>query len=78
MPGGDGTGPLGRGSMTGRGMGPCGKGSEFRRGFGRRCSWMDSQSLTLKKEDQIEILKAEEKQLELELKRLQEKLKELE
>ena len=33
MPGYDGTGPEGRGPMTGRGMGPCGRG--FGRGFGR-------------------------------------------
>lgn len=35
MPGQDGTGPMGRGPMTGRGMGPCGRG--IRRGFGRFC-----------------------------------------
>ncbi len=43
MPGYDGTGPMGRGAMTGRGMGPCngygpgrGAGFGFGRGFGRR------------------------------------------
>jgi hypothetical protein len=35
MPGFDGTGPQGRGPMTGRGFGPCGSGRAFRRGFGR-------------------------------------------
>lgn len=43
MPGGDGTGPLGRGAMSGRGMGVCagaapagyGMGLGRRRGFGR-------------------------------------------
>ena len=35
MPGFDGTGPQGRGPMTGRGLGPCGSGRAFRRGFGR-------------------------------------------
>lgn len=42
MPGGDGTGPLGRGAMTGRGFGVCtgavpvGYGVGYGRGFGRR------------------------------------------
>jgi hypothetical protein len=46
MPGGDGTGPLGRGAMTGRGMGVCagaapvgygpGYGPGYGRGLGRR------------------------------------------
>lgn len=36
MPGFDGTGPRGRGPMTGRGMGSCGRG--YRRGYGRRNS----------------------------------------
>lgn len=35
MPGFDGTGPMGQGSMTGRGLGPCGQGQAFRRGIGR-------------------------------------------
>jgi hypothetical protein len=37
MPGFDGTGPLGAGSMTGRGLGPCGAGygRGWSRGFGR-------------------------------------------
>jgi len=33
MPGFDGTGPRGEGSLTGGGLGPCGRG--MRRGFGR-------------------------------------------
>ncbi len=41
MPGFDGTGPDGRGPMTGRGLGPCGRGlargSGF--GFGRGTGW---------------------------------------
>jgi len=40
MPAFDGTGPQGKGPMTGRGMGPCGKGMgrkfAIRFGFGRR------------------------------------------
>lgn len=35
MPGFDGTGPEGRGPLTGRGLGPCGSGRGFRRGHGR-------------------------------------------
>jgi len=35
MPFGDGTGPLGRGPLTGRGLGPCGAGLGARRGLGR-------------------------------------------
>lgn len=39
MPGFDGTGPRGRGPLTGRGLGPCGRGFGFGRGFGRaNCS----------------------------------------
>ena len=36
MPGRDGTGPVGQGSMTGRGLGPCGNGIPWgtARGFG--------------------------------------------
>ena len=36
MPGGDGTGPMGRGSMTGGAFGPCGGGRRNQRGFGRQ------------------------------------------
>lgn len=34
MPGFNGTGPIGQGSMTGRGFGPCGVGLGWRRKFG--------------------------------------------
>jgi hypothetical protein len=34
MPGQDGTGPMGRGRLTGRGLGPCGSGFARGRGFG--------------------------------------------
>jgi hypothetical protein len=84
MPGGDGTGPLGYGPLTGRGLGPCGRGLAFRRGFGRgfgrRRFYYDEpvfEPLTLTKEEQKKILKEEKKELELELQRIQEKLKEL-
>ena len=43
MPGGNGTGPLGRGPMTGRGMGHCvlklPEGDEEPRGFAGRAGW---------------------------------------
>ena len=35
MPGFNGTGPRGAGSMTGRGLGPCGGGMAYGRGAGR-------------------------------------------
>lgn len=49
MPGGNGTGPLGRGPLTGRGLGPCGRGYFSyrrprlgrRRGYGRGLGYYD-------------------------------------
>ena len=80
MPGRDGTGPLGQGPITGRGFGPCGRGLGSRRGSGRRRFYFDepiSEPLTLTKVEQKKILEEEKKDLELELQRIQEKLKEL-
>lgn len=83
MPGRDDTGPSGQGPLTGRGLGPCGRGMAFRRGFGRGFGWRRffdesmSEPLTLTKEEQKKILEEEKKDLELELQRIQEKLKEL-
>jgi len=82
MPGFDGAGPLGRGPLTGRGLGPCGRGSGFRRGFGREIGrryypYPAVQQITLTKEEQKKILEEEKRDLELELKTIQEKLKEL-
>jgi hypothetical protein len=84
MPWRDGTGPLGQGPLSGRGLGPCGKGLGFRRGFGRGFGWrrfyFDEpivEPLTLTKGEQKKILEEEKKDLELELQRIQEKLKEL-
>ena len=76
MPGNDGTGPLGRGSMTGRGLGPCGSGQGrgFRK-FGQRA--FGFQPVELTKEEQKKILKAELEALEAEKKDLSKKLKEL-
>jgi len=75
MPGGDGTGPLGQGPLTGRGLGPCGRG--LGRGFRRRFYRYPVQPITLTKQEEKKILEEEKKDLELELKAIQEKLKEL-
>ncbi len=39
MPGGDRTGPMGRGSLTGRGLGPCGGGMAYGYAAGRRVGY---------------------------------------
>jgi hypothetical protein len=57
MPGGDKTGPMGEGPMTGRRAGICAGASEFRRGGGRRMrrNWMPaSRGVTA---DQVQVLK---------------------
>ena len=82
MPGFDGTGPLGYGPFTGRGLGPCGRGLAFRRGFGRGFGrryyrYPVVEQITLTKEEEKKILEEEKQELELELKAIQEKLKEL-
>jgi len=47
MPAKDGTGPLGKGPMTGRGLGPCNKGKKvFRgRGLGRGKRWLGQEDV---------------------------------
>ena len=53
MPNNDGTGPRGRGPMTGRGMGLCGGRLGFKRGYGRGWGFSDSFGLPeLTKEEQ--------------------------
>ena len=77
MPRGDGTGPMGRGARTGRGLGPCGAGkglggnpSGWRcRGFWRMQT--SGQGTDLTKEEKVKILKAEMKELEEEIKDLE-------
>ena len=75
MPRFDGTGPMGFGPSTGWGMGPCGagmgygRGRGFGRGFGLR--------RFLTKNEESEMLKDEVKDLEGELKAIQERLAEL-
>ena len=89
MPGFDGTGPMGQGSLTGRGMGSCGGGRRFGagRGFGRRggarggfwggmCNWMPSFSASPDQEK--EVLKDEIAYLKENLKAFQDRLKDLE
>jgi hypothetical protein len=73
MPGFDGTGPAGQGTMTGRGLGPCGCG--MRRGFGRRLGFR--QQVVLTNEEEKKILEAEFKEIELEKQEIEKRLKEL-
>ncbi len=56
MPGFDGTGPLGRGPMTGRGLGRC-------RGFRRIPRWIS-------KEEEVRLLKEELEEINKRLKEL--------
>lgn len=67
MPGFDGTGPNGRGPMTGRGMGSCGRS----RGFGRRIFGRFFGNRVTKEEEKAE-LEAEKKEIEKRLKDLEE------
>lgn len=66
MPWRDGTGPEGRGPLTGRGMGPCGRG--FGRGFGRGMGFRRfGYGMTYArptKEEEKEMLKAEKEDLQ--------------
>lgn len=77
MPGFDRTGPMGRGTLSGRGFGPCGMG--FGGGFGWR-NWQGypvREPVALTKEEQKKILEAELKELEAEKKEIERALKEL-
>jgi len=80
MPGFDGTGPRGAGSMTGKGLGPCGRG--FRRGYSRGFGYRYWQSnafepVVFNKEDEKKILEAELKEVEAEKQAIEKRLKEL-
>ncbi len=91
MPAQDGTGPEGRGPLTGRGLGPCRREPGFRRGLGRgvgrgfgyRRFWSQAPAqpaypeTDLTKEEQIKILEEESKVIGEELKAVKEKLEEL-
>ena len=78
MPGQDGTGPRGQGSLTGRGLGPCSRGFGFRRGFGR-CFGRDGrfQLVQFSEADEKKILEEELKEIEAEKSEIQKRLKEL-
>jgi len=88
MPRGDGTGPNGRGSMTGRGMGFCAgfnvpgfMNPGFGRGFGRGFRWRTRfvQPMPVQQIQPSAITGKEEKQfLEQELNALKEEIKEIE
>jgi len=91
MPRGDGTGPDGRGSRTGRGLGYCagfgapgfaqpspGRGGGF--GWGRGRGWRFGapvQPAELTKEQQAKVLEEEKKALEQELDAINKRIKEL-
>ena len=82
MPGGDGTGPMGEGPLTGRGLGPCGRG--LRRGFGRGFGWRRMgfraagfDDVELSKEQETKVLEAEKAELEAEIETIKKKLSEL-
>jgi len=78
MPNLDGTGPMGQGRMSGRGMGSCGQGKGMfagGRGRGRCLTRIMVQSASLGKEERARILNERLKELEVERKEIEEKLK---
>jgi hypothetical protein len=77
MPGFDGTGPMGKGRMTGRGMGLCGRGAGTRKVFGRR-NWNPDRILNLTEGEQKKVLEEQQKVLQSDLEAIKNKLKELE
>jgi len=76
MPMQDGTGPAGRGPLTGRGLGLCGNGGRmgegrgflkrrwFGRGLGRYCDWNSPQTKEEKIMEKEDYLKALQKEIE--------------
>ncbi|MCD6476672.1 MAG: DUF5320 domain-containing protein [Candidatus Aenigmarchaeota archaeon] len=84
MPFRDGTGPDGRGPLTGRGLGPCGRGLArgFGRGFRARWFWRLPIRSTapigpLSKEEEKKLLEDELREIELEKQEIEKRLKEL-
>ena len=84
MPGGDGTGPSGRGPMTGWGMGPCGRGRGRGYGFGyggrgrgRWGAWDAPPRYAAEPASEKEYLEGLAKELGSEVKEIQKRLKEL-
>lgn len=74
MPNLDGNGPK---NGIGRGFGPCGKGLAFRGCSGRDFGGRFREPITLTKEEEEKILEAELKEIELEKKAIEKRLKEL-
>ncbi len=76
MPARDRTGPMGQGKMTGKGLGQCGKGSGFgkgcKKGFGRGYGRDFCNDNQVSNEERIKILKAQKKNIEEELKDIEE------
>ncbi|HJX49852.1 MAG TPA: DUF5320 domain-containing protein [Candidatus Nanoarchaeia archaeon] len=91
MPGMDQTGPLGQGPLTGRGLGPCGAGfrTGFNRGRGRglgrgfgfgrgfALAGQPVQQVAFSEADEKKILEQELKELDLDRKEIEKRLKEL-
>ncbi len=83
MPGGDRTGPLGDGPMSGRGLGYCGRGLRQRRGFGARrglgyyAGYSGNRLEELSKEEKRKILEQDLKDLEQERQDVEKRLSEL-
>ena len=73
MPGIDGTGPFGQGTLTGRGLGRCGMGirSGFGRGLGLR------RQVVLTQDEEKKILEAELEAIKEEKESVEKRLKEL-
>ena len=71
MPNQDQTGPLGQGQLTGRGLGPCGRGLRqgFNRGFRQR--------VILTQDQEKKILEEELKEMELDKKEIEKRLKDI-
>ncbi len=82
MPRYNGTGPRGKGPMTGWGMGPCGGGQAYGRrgggqGFGWRRFWGYYPAPSLNKKEEAEMLNEEVQILEGELKAVRDRLDEI-
>ena len=77
MPGFDGTGPLGAGSMTGRGLGRCGLGMGFRRRFGRGIGRYFGGNQLRTQKNQVQTLKDYKQALKEELEDVEKELKDL-
>ena len=79
MPGQDGTGPQGMGTLLGRGLGPCGGG--MRRGcdrvFGRGMGFGYRRQVTLTEAEEKKILEADLKDIEAEKEAIQKRLKDM-